>query len=460
MPSKHEKPSKASKSRDRKVRVKPTAHQKWLRWLAPEAKRKAKAKLRRSRSRNGREPKPSKHSVSKGPKRLVWRVKPPRIKPATKTLSPVFVKGNRFIFNYTGYPGNGNVDQQNQLVNDSFEWLKVWDSVHGDFKHPSPHQFQKTSSRYYNGWSYAIDKYGNGNRTQGSNLSVYPNLPANTYDPSTYNKALGRLYDQIRGSLDLSIDIAESHKTHKMMKNTLKGMASLLTTFRKMRRSNPRDWGNLWLEWTYGWKPLSNSIYEAAHELIVGPKGPRFMHVIGKANSVKELKVTAGDGNITTRVVETSVISNRCRINARFAFTTSALDSLAGFTSLNPVSIAWELVPYSFVVDWFVDFGGYLRNFENACLYRTDFVGGYVSEGYKTETFGARTRYTPPFAGDATGTVTAESTTGWSREIGFRRYILSSVPKPRAPRFDPKLGLSRLTSAAALLGQFLPSKKH
>jgi hypothetical protein len=451
---------KIPKKRDRKIPVKSASEPLWLRWLTPAAKKKAKAKLRRSAGRAHREMSARRHSISKGPKRLVWRVKPPRIKPASKVLSPVFVKGNRFVYNYTGYPTNGNVSLQNQLVNDSYEWLTQWDSVHGDFKHPYPHQFKKTSARYYNGYSYAFDKHGNGNRTVGSNLANPPVVPAVTYDPSTYNNALGRLYDQIRGDLDISIDLAEVSKTKRMMADTLRGMKTLATTFRKMRRSNPRDWGNLWLEWTYGWKPLASSIYQASHKLIVGPQGPRFFSVQGKANSIRELKVIAGDGKVTTRVIETSVISNRCRIRAKFAFTASALDSLAGFTSLNPVSIAWELTPYSFVVDWFVDFGGYLRNYENACLYRSDFVSGYVSEGYKAETFGFRSRYTPPPSNDATGTYSAESMTGFAREIGFRRYALSSVPHPRAPRFDPKLGVSRLLSAAALLGQFVEVLGH
>jgi hypothetical protein len=41
----------------------------------------------------------------------------------------------------------------------------------------------------------------------------------------------------------------------------------------------------------------------------------------------------------------------QCRITGFWALTTGGLNSVAGYTSLNPVSIAWELVPYSFVAD-------------------------------------------------------------------------------------------------------------
>ena len=44
---------------------------------------------------------------------------------------------------------------------------------------------------------------------------------------------------------------------------------------------------------------------------------------------------------------------------------------------LNPISVAWELVPFSFLIDWFVPVGNYLDSF-------TDFVGLEMSEQYTT----------------------------------------------------------------------------
>jgi hypothetical protein len=450
------------KKKDVRVRVHDSVKPRsWLKWLSPAARKKAEAKLRRSSARTSKGSK-SKHAKSKGPHRKVWVPRPPPVKANLKNFSPVFVKGNRVVTNYIGYPGAGaHSDVVNQLDNDSYEWLKTWNTVQGDHRHAFPHSFRKASARYYGGWSYALDKFGNGNRSEGVNLSGFaPGIAVNGFDPTTYNTALGRLYDKLRGDIDLSIDLAEVHKTKTMMAKTVRGMVQLATTFRKMRRSNPQDWGNLWLEYTYGWKPLASSIYGAGHKLLLEPSGPRFMVAIGSAHNSSTTISSTGNGNSTTKVVETTVLSNRCKIVARFSFTTSALDTLAGFASLNPVSIAWELLPYSFVVDWFLNVGGYLRNFETACLYGTDFVDGYASQGWMAEVNGVMTRYSPAAANDVTRTVSATSQTGWAREIAFSRSPFAAVPFPKAPRFDPKLGSSRLISAAALLGQFVDVLGH
>jgi hypothetical protein len=164
---------------------------------------------------------------------------------------------------------------------------------------------------------------------------------------------------------------------------------------------------------------------------------------------------SVGNGGSENKVVRTISISEGCRMKAQFSFTTSALDSLAGFSSLNPVSIVWELTPYSFVVDWFVDVGGYLRNFETACLYGSDFVAGYVDRSLIAEVSETNSQHDR----SADGSYFNLETRGYTRVTKFQRTVLTSVPFPKAPRFDPKLGSSRLVSAAALLGQMVPSLK-
>jgi hypothetical protein len=116
------------------------------------------------------------------------------------------------------------------------------------------------------------------------------------------------------------------------------------------------------------------------------------------------------------------------------------------YTSLNPASIAYELIPYSFVVDWFVNIGGYLRSLETALLNQTAFIGGYSSEllAYDCK-FNARGR-SSTILREAFGTVS------YSR---FDRTLINSYPLPRYPKFEIGLGSSQMLSAAALFAQFL-----
>jgi hypothetical protein len=126
---------------------------------------------------------------------------------------------------------------------------------------------------------------------------------------------------------------------------------------------------------------------------------------------------------------------------------------LARWTSLNPLSIAWELIPYSFVIDWFYDAGTYLRNLESALLYNNVFNGGYVSELYAYDGTERTQKYFTYKVGIYTRYYT--NTARRSRKRNFVRTKLLSYPLPRAPSISTDLSSARLLSAAALLRQLL-----
>jgi hypothetical protein len=280
-----------------------------------------------------------------------------------------------------------------------------------------------------------------------------------------YNKALSDLYEKIRGDVDLSVDAFQARQAGVMVNQRFKqarelflkkapfALVEMVKITQKLRRSNPRDWGSIWLEWTYGWKPLAGSIFGAADQMVkVATSGSvRSLPVKSSASEKGDSRTTStidGQGVVRTKAEESTYTS---RIIAHYAIPTTRLNAVAGLTSLNPVSIAWELVPYSFVADWFVDIGGYLRNMESSLLYRTDFTGGYTvarSKQTVTETAGGGN---PAYFVSATGS---------AQTTEFARAVLGSSPMPRAPTFNPKLGTSRLISAASLLSQQLHSLKH
>jgi hypothetical protein len=355
-------------------------------------------------------------------------------------------------------------DQQTVCL---YDWLSNVQTAHGDFKKPTAQRFTHHIKVYMEGSIYR-DTYSNGKLithswAEGVGIrqqqdQVWKSFP----DTTTYNKALSRLYDKLRGDIDVSIDLAESHKTHKMMADTFRGMLNLATTFRKMKRSNPRDWGNLWLEYTYGWRPLVSTIYGAATKLL---------NPDAKSDLTFNLHATAsenlleGTRDVTNQPDEVQdhyrfYQKARCRFVVRFRVKPSALITLGGFTSLNPVSIAWEVTPYSFVVDWFVNIGGYLRDFENALLYGTSFADGYVTETCIGEAWCSQNGSKTTSDGFGGSTVTIAQLSSYERYTEKRRVVLTTTPFPRIPKFDPHLGASRLISGAALLGQMLTSLEH
>jgi hypothetical protein len=121
------------------------------------------------------------------------------------------------------------------------------------------------------------------------------------------------------------------------------------------------------------------------------------------------------------------------------------------------VSLGWELIPYSFVVDWFIDVGSYLRNLETALLFGTIFKSGFVSELYAVDLVDD---YLPSFLINTKQTDTATwwlltKATSRRRYREFYRTKLTSYPFPRKPTFKVDLGSQRLLSAASLLRQIL-----
>jgi hypothetical protein len=341
-------------------------------------------------------------------------------------------------------------------------------SVDGNRRNPNPHRFKVRRIDYGGGVTMA----GNSrNNTTVSGTQALPlSLSATFTDLQsfTYNKCLSKVYEKIRGETDLSVDAFQARQAGVMLNQRFKqgrdvfmtkapkAMLAIVDLIKRMRRSNPRDWGAIRLEWVYGWKPLAGSIYGAAENMILASaksgSGVSGHPIRVSASEVSDWRVATFDtaplGDPRTQEIEKIF---QCRITGFWALTTGGLNSVAGYTSLNPVSIAWELVPYSFVADWFVDIGGYLRNLESSLLYNSDFTGGYINERSK-ETIrescqGGYTEWSVSVKGS---TVTKE----------FQRKVLSTSPSPRPPSFNPKLGTERLINAASLLSQMLHSLKH
>jgi hypothetical protein len=365
----------------------------------------------------------------------------------------------------SGNPPKTEVSTQIQSVTAYQKILDQVLSVDGDHVRPNRHTFRTRRINYGGGMSFAGD--GRNNTVIQGSQAVAFGLSGSFSDRSqlAYNRALTDLYEKIRGDVDLSVDAFQARQAGVMINQRFKqarelflrkapfALVEMVKITQKLKRSNPRDWGSLWLEWTYGWKPLAGSIYGAADQMVKVATSPdvRSLPVNSKSSEKgdrRTTKTTNGDGSHVTKTEESVY---QCRIVAYYSMLNSRFNAVAGLTSLNPVSIAWELVPYSFVADWFVDIGGYLRNMESSLLYRSDFTGGYQIDRYRQEVKEYAGGGNPSYSVGASGS---------SETKGFSRGVLSTSPMPRAPTFNPKLGTSRLISAASLLSQQLHSLKH
>jgi hypothetical protein len=262
------------------------------------------------------------------------------------------------------------------------------------------------------------------------------------------SKALDELNEKTRGSLDLSVDIAQASQLRRMFNYTQK-VEDYTRTFTR-RFGVIKLASQMWLEYVYGVKPLVSSVFSVADEMI--------RHVI---NRTERFRARYSSYNLPlTAAISTSngyqdipVVGGSFKSSVTFGIDLESRDwDAARFSSLNPASIAWELVPYSFVVDWFLDIGGYLRNLETSLLYAHRFRGGYKTY-LQTGGFGLQKKQ----VGGGPGFTFDGVITGNVKSTYIHRTTLNEYPAPRLPSIKATLGSSRLLSAASLLGNTLSS---
>jgi len=120
---------------------------------------------------------------------------------------------------------------------------------------------------------------------------------------------------------------------------------------------------NLWLEWSYGVKPLLQDVKTGAealaHQLNV-PVRKKYRVVLRTPGSVGVSPVYQWVGGCYTSCQIVAVVSE------------TDIPQLSGLTDI--ASGVWEATPWSFVADWFVPIGAYLEARGFAQAIRGDFI--------------------------------------------------------------------------------------
>lgn len=173
------------------------------------------------------------------------------------------------------------------------------------------------------------------------------------------------LADMRDGMFDVGTFLAELGPTTKMVSKALSSWTRrshvITEAIRSRRRSRRRslqelmdEFTNAWLEVRYGWRPLYYDLLSAQEAL---------------ENMSKGLSLVRGAStrHIDTYDQTTKVTNGHCYQELNRTVSISARASCIGELdysvplTFDPVVTAWEVVPFSFVFDWFVDVGTFLR---------------------------------------------------------------------------------------------------
>lgn len=292
--------------------------------------------------------------------------------------------------------------------------------------------------------------YSSGNREIGHGPTLSVEVQGALYPPVSISdieaQALDRLSSKVRGDLDISVDLAQAKQTAKMLNVADMVVDSARTA---VKRFGPiRAASKLWLTWVYGLKPSLQTMFGIADENLRVVINKTQRHRARASKVFKPASVTLPSiwGPVTYPVVGGDM---KVSVTYGVNMWDDQVD-MARWSSLNPVSIAWELLPYSFVVDWFLNVGGYLRNAETAVLY-----GGKFIAGYRTQLSRSNCTFRLVSSGSDSYVTYYGEHNGFIRHVDIQRTALGAYPAPQLPSFQAELGSSRLLNAAALLGNLL-----
>jgi len=269
------------------------------------------------------------------------------------------------------------------------------------------------------------------------------------------NELLKRIKD---ADVNLGVAMGESLKTADFISSS---MVKVVRSYQLLKRgrvseslrtltgAHQRDWrdipgalSNNWLAYSYGLKPLLNDVYGACKALEKSwrPRVPiktvscsfsRSYDLWQQISPPNGLYHTLGSG--------------RARGEVQFVVENPLIRTLDQVGLTNPLSVAWELVPFSFVVDWFIPVGNFIDNIQPP--QGVDFVRGWISS---TATGATDVWW---WSSSGSGPVLLY---GRAQALCKNRTILTAFPRYQVlPASDFLSSKQKVTSALALLTQTL-----
>lgn len=277
-------------------------------------------------------------------------------------------------------------------------------------------------------------------------------------DGSLANLALIAARGNLRQKkVDLGVAFGERKQTAQLVGDTTKRIAR---SVQKLRRGKIRDamselglaskkgqprgsnWTQNWLELQYAWKPLLSDVYGACDALSKRPKRDWTVTARASRSSVKAASKnwTGPDCGVGSARASTSAF---VRIDAQPD--NEALISLSSVGVTNPLLVGWELVPYSFVVDWFLPIGGWLESLDATLGFSSMYTSTSVLTRAEWHGNGAN--------GGNSSNVYKNSYYEGKRVVLLTRSAQAGVPIPRFPSIKDPRSLGHMANGLALLAQ-------
>lgn len=288
-------------------------------------------------------------------------------------------------------------------------------------------------------------------------LPVLPPIPDFDWNTVTFitNAAIAR---SRQGVFDVLTNLGELRETANMLKTLytrIFDIAAYIARDARRHHVNSLDHDSVlytfnrwWLEGRYGWRPLFSEAQKLAEALaksyytLVRAEGHSRAETI-LTETVAPLVSTASRMKITGTSTRTGVRTYR-----GFALSTGNI-SCADF---RPLSTAWELTTLSFVVDRFIDIGGWISAIQPVPGLDTPARGFSVKDTW-TETFEIQIEQNPAYPGTATKQL--QSQLYQVETSQYRRFPRNATFPALYPRLDPLFVIDLVALALQRYGKVL-----
>lgn len=289
--------------------------------------------------------------------------------------------------------------------------------------------------------------------TYSSNDWYYPSVPA--INDSIVAEAITAAWAKVSANdAEVLVQIAEFHKTVSSLVTIFKHVMRIINNVRKLRikelagEISPKEVAQRYMECRYALRPLMYDVKGTIDAVYGGRPITRqtfreFRSEIAHATeSNVVLLYSSGNFQIRGSTDATRSLEVRSGVLTQLEH----LQSLATWGVLEPFQSAWELVPFSFIIDWFWNVGKIIASWAPKIGFKA-LASWVVVEDITTLTSTAET------AEDLTSYsyIKTYSRTGQYSKVIRNKYRLPHPDRPILPHFDLNINMWKTLDLGIIL---------
>jgi hypothetical protein len=260
---------------------------------------------------------------------------------------------------------------------------------------------------------------------------------------------------------DVLLDIVEANQMLPSINSMVSCLPEMARNWKSIRKVLATS-SSAYLAWKFGIKPVISDIV-AIQKALPKLQGDLDRHAKGETQRFSSVAKCPASfaGTFTTpawysisatgEVIRDPVVRYVLRVKPKVSpylsdFLKKA-DGLASRFSTTPANLAWELVPWSFVLDWFVDVRGALRAIDGMLGWEPYHIVSFS----KSLTYGLKSVVHYHVVNTCDGSIPYSTEAG---TVEFSHYERNPVSRePTWPTWKPRFGKNQYGVTAALISQ-------